>query len=342
MNRQNNANNKKKTVKRLITGIRPTANLTVANLIGAAIPLLDLQKNNNEILVFVATMHGLTDHEPNEIMGRVDEVVRDYLALGLDPKRVTIFDQRAVRRQVGLLKIYLERHITVARACRVPTLKEKLREGQTPEQANILLMGYPIMMTADIALQDAEIVPVGKDQYSHMEIARELIDSFNARYGAGHSILVRPETLNREEPVNILSLVGDSKMSKSKPESAIFLTDSPDTIKKKMMKAETAIEGMMSSKLENLVKMALAISPDSKKEIDLFVSRHMAGEKVMGGFKKLLADIIIDFTSSFQKRRSEISNDYVNEILEKGAKIAQNNADDVLNRVEKALGLIKQ
>ena len=114
-------------MKKLITGIRPTANLTVANLIGAAMPLLELQKSDNDILVFVATMHGLTDHEPNELMGSVNEVVKDYLALGLNPKKVTIFDQRAIRNQISLLKLYLERHITVSRACRVPTLKEKLR-----------------------------------------------------------------------------------------------------------------------------------------------------------------------------------------------------------------------
>ncbi len=328
-------------MKRLITGIRPTANLTVANLIGAAVPLLDLQKSDNEILVFVATMHGLTDHEPNEIMGSVDEVVKDYLALGLDPERVTIFDQRAVRRQVALLKLYLERHITVARACRVPTLKEKLREGQTPEQANVLLMGYPIMMAADILLQDAEIVPVGKDQYSHMEVARELTDAFNAKYGKKHRVFIRPETLNREEPVNILALVGDTKMSKSKPESAIFLTDSPAAIKKKIMRAETALEGEMSEKLDSLVKMAISLAPQREAEVKSLIDSHMAGEKMMGSFKKILVEILTDFTSTFQEKRSTVSDGLVQDILAAGALKAQSNADKVLLRVEKSLGLIQ-
>jgi tryptophanyl-tRNA synthetase len=328
-------------MKKLITGIRPTATLTIANLIGAAVPLLELQKTDNDVLVFVATMHGLTDHEASDVMGNVNDIVRDYIALGLDPKRVTIFDQKAIRRQVALLKLYLERHITVARACRIPTLKEKLREGQTPEQANVLLMSYPIMMAADILLQDAEIVPVGKDQYSHMEVVRELTDSFNNKYGKkNHLPLTRPDTLNRKEPVNILALTGDGKMSKSKPEGAIFLTDTPEQIKKKIGRAETAIEGEMSEKLESLIKMAEALAPDRHNEVLMIIDRHMRGEKIMGDFKKLITEIVTDFTTSFQERRDKISDKEVVTILESGAKIASEAADKVIERVEKAMGLI--
>lgn len=327
-------------MKKLITGIRPTANLTVANLIGAAVPLLELQKSDNQILVFVATMHGLTDHEPNELMNSVNEVVKDYLALGLDPKRVTIFDQRSIRRQVSLLKLYLERHITVSRACRVPTLKEKLREGQSPEQANVLLMAYPIMMAADIFLQDAEIVPVGKDQYSHMEVTRELCDYFNAKYGGDVPVLLRPETMNRNEPVNILALVGEGKMSKSKPEGAIFLTDSPESIKKKIMRAETAVENEMSEKLDSLIKIAISLAPGREREVQSLIDRHMGGEKMMGAFKKLLTEIVINFTTSFQERRDKIKDEEVESILASGASIASENADKVLYRVEKSLGIV--
>ncbi|MEI7452523.1 MAG: tryptophan--tRNA ligase [Candidatus Falkowbacteria bacterium] len=327
-------------MKKVLTGIRPTATLTIANLIGAAVPILELQKSDNEILVFVATMHGLTDHEAGDIVESVDEVVRDYLALGLDPKKVTIFDQRAVRRQVALLKLYLERHITVARACRIPTLKDKLRDGQTPEQANVLLMAYPIMMAADILLQEAQIVPVGKDQYSHMEVTRELADSFNDKYGKGKAILVRPETMNRQDPVHILALTGDGKMSKSKPEGAIFLNDAPEVIRKKIMRAETAVEGEMTKKLNSLIEMALSLAPDRVDEIKVFIDKHLDGEKVMGGFKKLLADILVEFTTNFQAKRAKITDAQVHKILADGALVAQANADKVLERVETAMGII--
>lgn len=330
-------------MKKIITGIRPTSNLTVANLIGAAVPLLELQNlEDTEVLVFVATMHGLTDHEPKEIVPNVKEVVRDYVALGLDPKKVTVFDQCAVRRQVALLKLYLERSITVARACRVPTLKDKLKEGQTPEQANILLMAYPIMMAADILLQDAEVVPVGKDQYSHMEVARELAIIFNKKYGetGKKKILVVPETMNREEPVNILALSGTGKMSKSKPETALFLTDEPNVIKKKLGRAETAIEGEMSANLESLVKMAKALAPGRKKEVKDFIASHMNGEKVMGGFKGLLTEIVIEFTTHFKEKRNAITDEEVDTILKNGAEKAIKNADTVIERVETAMGMV--
>lgn len=326
-------------MKRIITGIRPTATLTVANLIGAAFPLLELQNiEKSEILVFVATMHGLTDHEVKEL--NVSEVVKDYIALGLDPKKVIIFDQKDIRKEVALLKMYLERHLTVARACRVPTLKDKLKNGQKPEEANVLLMNYPVMMAADIFLQDADIVPVGKDQYSHMELMRELADSVNEKYGNGKTILVRAETMNRGEPVNILSLNGEGKMSKSKPQGAIFLTDTPEVILKKMKQAETAIEGEMSDKLLSLITISKLLAPNRIQEIDDFIICHMNGEKVMGGFKKMVAEIIISFTVSFQEKRAHITDNEVREILTRGASVAQKNALDVILRVEKAIGFI--
>ncbi len=323
-------------MKTLITGIRPTATLTVANLIGAAVPLLELQNNSNleNVLVFVATMHGLTDHELEQL--DASEVVKDYLALGLNPDKVTIFDQKDIRKEVALMKMYLERHITVSRACRVPTLKDKLKDGQTPELANVLLMAYPVMMAADIFLQGATLVPVGKDQYSHMEVARELADSFNEKYG---HILPRPETMNRSEPVNILSLIGPGKMSKSKPEGAIFLTDTVEMIQKKMKKAETAVEGEMSEKLDSLIKMSVALAPGREDEIRSLIQSHLNGEKVMGSFKKLVSEILVEFTISFQKKRSEITNQDVSYILETGAVIARRNAEFMLQKVERAMGM---
>jgi tryptophanyl-tRNA synthetase len=325
----------------LITGIRPSASLTIANLIGSVVPLLELQNlSDTDVRVFVATMHGLTDHEPHEVVPNVPEIVRDYLALGLDPAKVTIFDQRAIRSEVALLKLYLERHITVARACRVPALKDKLREGQNPEEATVLLMGYPVMMAADIVLQDADVVPVGKDQYSHLEVTRELVDTFNKKYGTEKKpVLVRPQTLNRDDPVNILALTGEGKMSKSKPETAVFLTDDESVIRKKIKRAETAFEGEMSEQLQSLVHVAHALAPTRTKEVDEVVARHMAGEKVMGTFKQLVADVVADFAKDFQEKRATITDAAVTEILDSGADVAQKSARVVLARVEAALGI---
>ena len=182
------------------------------------------------------------------------------------------------------------------------------------------------------------MVPVGKDQFSQMEVARELADAYNNMYGNGKKIVVRPETMNINEPINILSLTGDGKMSKSKPEGAIFLNDSPEDIRKKMKRAETAIEGQTSEKLNNLVSIVKAIAPEREKEVIALAEQHLKGEKVMGKFKTLVADIIIEFTTSFQKRRAQISDEQVAEVLQRGISIARANANEVIQRVEKAMG----
>lgn len=322
----------------ILTGIRPSASLTIANLIGSVYPILELQrdqKEKNDILVFVATIHGITDHDPAEVVPNIEEVVRDYLALGLDPNRIIIFDQRFIRREVAIMKLYLERHATISRMLRVPTLKDKLRKGQQEEQASVLLANYPIMMTADIVLQDATMVPVGKDQYPHIEFAREIVATFNSRYG--ESVLTMPEIMNRGEPVNILSLRGDGKMSKTNPNNALFLTDKKEIVYKKIQSAETAFPGSMSEKLSNLVYVGKLVAPDSSNEFDKIIAGHMKGEKVMGVFKKFLAEKTIAFLIEFQKERSKISPQAVNKILRHGGEIAMERANNVLDRVETAL-----
>jgi tryptophanyl-tRNA synthetase len=321
---------------RIITGIRPSANLTVANLIGSVVPILELQKGTTPISVFVATMHGLTDHEAKEVVPNVIEVARDYLALGLDPDRVTIFDQRTVRKEVALLKVYLERHMTIARLVRVPTLKDKLKAGQNPENASALLALYPIMMAADILLQDATLVPVGKDQLSHVEAARELARAFDAKYG---NALVVPDALNQQEPVNILALRGEGKMSKSKPDDAIFLVDTEEVIRKKIKRAETANPGEPSEKIDSLVYLAKSIAPHRASDIDHLIVRHLAGEKVMAEFKGLLADLLVEFTGSFQKRRAKITKKMAEQVLIDGGQVALARAQTVVDRVERAMGI---
>ena len=320
----------------IITGIRPSGNLTVANFVGSVIPFLELQKKKNPTVVFVATMHGLTDKEPSAVMSNVNEVVKDYLALGLDPEIVTIFDQKDLRFEVALLKLYLERHITISRLIRVPTLKDKLKENQTPEQASALLAGYPIMMAADILLQGAKLVPVGKDQFSHVEVARELAKDFNTKY---EEVFVVPECLNRAKPVNILSLRGEGKMSKSYPEDAIFLTDDKGTIEKKIKRAETALPGERSEKVLNLAFLAKVLSPEAGVEIDEILKKHEKGEKVMVDFKRSISKAVISFVEGFQDKRAKIGDEKVREVLLSGKDIAMSRARDTISRVEKALGM---
>lgn len=318
----------------LYTGIRPTGDLTLANYVGAVKPLLDLQKQGVKSLVFVADMHSLTDNEPSVANKFSREVVADYIALGLDPKMTDIYIQSAISYQVSYLTMLLARHASVAELLRVPTLKDKLKNNAQPETANALLLLYPVMMAADILLQRAKTVPVGEDQVAHMEVTRRLARDFNGKYGEVFPV----PAVQQIKSLRILSLKGSGKMSKSVPEGAIFLTDSVAKAVKKIKSAETACEGEMSRSLESHIILAKELCDDKTihAEIDSIISEHLAGKQVMGKFKSIFAEIVSKFLLEFQARRAEVVRDpkFIDDILEKGASIAQANAEETLSLVK--------
>ncbi|MFA5178412.1 MAG: tryptophan--tRNA ligase [Candidatus Paceibacterota bacterium] len=328
-----------KTKIDIFTGIRPTGNISVANFLGAIAPIIEMQKSNLSIAVFVADFHALTDNEPSVVKNNINEIVADYLALEINPKKTKIFLQSDIAGQIMTLTALLARHITVAELLRVPTLKEKIKNSEQPENANALLFFYPVLMAADILIQRAKNVPVGKDQLSHLEVSRKLAERFNKKYG---DTFVVPEALQMKN-INILSLKGEGKMSKSKPEGAIFLSDSKEVIAKKIKSAETALEGIMNEKLESHILIAknLAKTKNEEKEIDEIIKKHKQGLPVMGEFKKLLTKIVQNFIEDFQKKKKEITKDpeLIKSILKQGKDFASENANETLTLVMKALKL---
>lgn len=328
----------KKYLTQVFTGIRPTGGLTIANYLGAVRPIVELQKSFTP-LVFVADIHGLTDKEPKEVGGYIEGVVADYLALGLNPNKVNIYLQSAIAGDVSFLTLILSRLTNVAELLRVPTLKDKLKSKDNPENANALLFFYPILMAADILLNKAEKVPVGEDQLAHLEITRRLAEKFNKKYG---DIFPLPRA-EKMKALRILSLKGEGKMSKSIPAGALFLNDDIETIKKKIKSAETAFEGEMSPKLEShiLITRELAIEDGDKQRIEEIITDHKSGKAVMGEFKKIMIKVVSEFIEDFQKKRSAImkDNNYIQEILEKGNKVAINNAQQTMEDVRRAMNL---
>lgn len=321
----------------VFTGIRPTGNLTVANFAGAVAPILALQKEKKKPLVFVADMHAMTDREPKIAKKYALEVVADYLALGLDPKKCHVFIQSSIGRQISLLTLYLMRHISVAELLRVPTLKDKLKKDQKEEGANALLANYPVMMAADILIQKSVEVPVGKDQLPHIEVAKLLARRFNRQYGQVFPI---PEA-HHLEAVNILSLRGEGKMSKTKPEGAIFLTDSPEEALKKIRRAETAFAGELPETLQSHILLAktLAKKKTEIEKIDLVIKEHLAGKNVMKDFKEIFSEIVRNFLLDFQAKRKEISCDggYLASVINEGNELAMANAERTMQEVEAAM-----
>lgn len=322
---------------KILTGLRPSNVLTVANYLGAVKPVLDVQGGDEKPFIFVADLHALTDNEPSVVNKYSREIVAIYLALGLDPAKNVIYLQSDIKDIIYDLTMILARGITVSEILRVPALKDKIRPGVGPETANVLLAIYPIMMAADILAQRAEFVPVGEDQASHLEVARELARKFNSKY---EEIFLMPKALEGEA-LKILSLKGEGKMSKSKPEGAILLTDTAKEIEKKIKSAETAFEGEMTPSLESLIKLAKGLDSDNKntEKIDALLARHMQKEQVLGELKKLVAEIVANFNDSFQKKLAEIKSNenLVKSVLEEGAKVAGERAKETMDLVYKAL-----
>ncbi len=320
-----------------LTGVRPTSDLTVANYLGAIKPILDLQKQGLNGVVFVADLHGLTDNEPSVIKKYILEVVADYIALGIDPKKTKIYLQSDIAGETTTLMTLLARHITVAELLRVPTLKDKLKGNSKPENANALLMLYPVLMAADILIQRTKKVPVGEDQIPHLEVTRRLADKFNKKYG---NILPLPELL-AIKALRILSLKGDGKMSKSNPSGAIFLTDDLQTVAQKIKTAETAFEGKMNDKLEShiLIAKGLAKTEEEIKEINAVIKEHKLGKPVMKDFKQIFTKIIQNFIKEFQVKRAGIikNPEAILSILEQGGKIAKDNAQETIKAVQEAM-----
>lgn len=316
----------------VLTGVRPTSNLTIANYIGAIRPILDFQAQNIRPFVFVADLHALTDNEP-EILKYSDEILFDFLAAGVDPAKTVMYKQSTIAKEIGYLVLLLSRHVSVAELIKLPTLKEKIKGGNNVENANALLALYPVMMAADILIQRAEVIPVGKDQESHIEITKKIARRFNEHVG---EVFPVPRT-HIMEMVKILSLRGLSKMSKSSPEDAIFLTDDIATVKKKINRAETAEAGKMSDNLKSHITLIKSIcrNVDTLTQLDNVIERHEACHNVMKDFKEIFEVSVIDFLQYFQEKRKEIMENktYYNQILLESSEEAINRARQTMDMV---------
>ncbi|MEK7066208.1 MAG: tryptophan--tRNA ligase [Patescibacteria group bacterium] len=315
----------------IVTGIRPTGDLHIGNYLGAVKPLLKMlsEFKEAEVFVFVADIHGLTDNKPETILAYRNEVIKDYLAFGLDEYiksgRVHLFIQSQIGELVSYLTLFLARYTTFNDLMRVPTLKEKLKANQEEGQANALLGFYPVLMAADILIHNATIVPVGHDQLPHLEKTREFAEKFNNEFGVTFN-LPQPHSFTS---LKLLSLKGLGKMSKSHPEGALFLNDDKKTILQKISRAETAVEGAMTPNLESLLTMAIEMGVD----VEQFKKDHMAGKQVAGGFKKVLGEVLAKFIGDFQDRRSRISDAEVLDVITKGGAAARASAEKTMRKV---------
>lgn len=323
---------------RVLSGIRATGELHLGNYLGAVKGFLELQKNPNyQNFYMVVDLHTLTTpYDIDTLSASVKNIIVEYLACGLDPKKSTLFIQSMVPEHVELAYLF-STIVSVARMQHLPTYKEKVK--QHPANVNMALLNYPVLMAADILAYQANLVPVGVDQEPHLEIAREIARKMNEKY---HLNLPEPQRFATEGEY-VPSLLGAGKMSKSVEGSYINLTDDLETIKAKLAKAPTdegkgnkvPIEGGVAALLE-FVELFQGL--DKRQEYEKqYISEGIRYQQL----KEELAKAIYEELKPIQVKIKELQQnpEFVDQVIKEGAERARKVASETLNEVKKAMGL---
>lgn len=325
----------------VVSGLRSTGVLHLGNYFGAMRNYARMQDDYN-CFFFVADYHSLTTHpNPKDLKKNVFKVVADTLASGLDYNKVALYAQSDVP-EVNELYLLLNTLAYKGELEKVPTFKEKVR--QHPENVNGALLTYPVLMAADILLHKATLVPVGKDQEQHLEMARNFAQRFNKRYEL--DLFPDPYSFNfGSDTYKIGSLDGNGKMSKSENENAtIYLNDSDEIIRKKIMKSKTDSgptenNSEMPDYIANLFQlMELVSTPDThasfKKNFDECNIRY-------GDFKKQLAEDMVNFVNPIRTTAEELERDetFIRKVLQVGAEKARESAQATVKAAREAIGL---
>lgn len=318
----------------LISGIQPTGNLHLGNYLGALKNFVELQNSGKyQCYFFIPDYHSLTvDFNPAVKPKEVLNVANAYLAAGLNPLKSTFFVQSHVSESTELAWI-LSTITPPGELNRMTQFKDKSQND--PDNVNVGLITYPLLMAADILLYDAKFVPVGEDQLQHLELTRELARKFNNRFG---KTFVEPQALLTKNP-RVMSLDNPKKkMSKTLPSGCLFLNDSEKEIERKIKSAVTdsgsEIKYDPGNKpgVSNLLSIYESLSGESISELE----KKYAG-KGYGQFKTDLAKIVVDSLKPFRELKAK--NSKLKAILDTGSKKAQKIASAKMEEVKKELGL---
>ncbi len=324
---------------RILTGIKPTGQLTLGNYIGV-LKRLPQMMDRGECIFFIADLHALTlPIDPQVLRQNTIDLASFYLAAGLDPERVTLFLQSSVSEHAELNAI-MQNYLYMGELSRMTQFKDKASK-MNESAIGLGLFAYPVLMACDIVLYDAAIIPVGEDQVQHVEITRDLVNRFNNRYG---KILKMPNYELRKVGARIMSLSDPTvKMSKSDPKGDIFLKDDMKTVRKKIMSAVTDLgcevkyDPENKPGISNLLTIYAALKDISIEEAE----KEFVGKRY-GEFKTAVADVVVAELEPFQKRYQEIVETKAYEkVLRDGAVKAKAMAKPTLERVQQAVGLLK-
>ncbi len=324
-------------MKRLLTGLQPSGDLTIGSLIGGIKQSVEFQ-NEYDSFIFVPDLHAITvPQDPALLKERIKKNVALYLACGIDPDKNTIYLQSENLYHTNLSWV-LECSTYMGEANRMTQFKEK---SKNRENVSVGLFTYPILMAADILLYDADFVPVGADQKQHVELARNLATRFNHTYGDTFTI---PEPLIPKVGAKIMDLQNPTKkMSKSEenPKGILFLLDSEEVIRKKIMSAVTDSEGKVYYDVENKPGISnLLTIYSSFSNLSMTDVEEKFKDYNYGNFKKEVADLVVENLLNIQKKYQEImASGIVDEVLNKGREKVNELAHQKYETVRKHLGL---
>lgn len=343
-------------MKTILTGVRANEEPTIGNFLGAYTPMINLAKKyagnpDYRINMFVPDLHSFTtpiDHD--KLYDQVIKGIKYYLAAGLpiDADNVHIYRQSHVPAHSELAWI-LDCFTPYGEASRMTQFKEKSEEHR--ESVSVGLFNYPILMAADILLYDASYIPLGEDQFQHLELTRNIAIRMNNKFDQALFVIPEDEKaqvkfMGLDKGLRIRSLTDPTKkMSKSSTneKSKISLNDDPKAAMKKIMSATTDSEGIIrfdminQPGISNLMQIEALIN---NRELQDVIS-DFAGQTMYGDLKKQVADSVFHFLSDFQERVAQISDADVEKILADGEKFANEVSREKLRQIQKVVGLYK-
>jgi tryptophanyl-tRNA synthetase len=298
-----------KKEKIILTGDRPSGPLHLGHYVGSLANRISLQDKYQQFIM-IADVQALTDNyeNPKKVHDNVLQVALDYLAIGIDPKKSTIFIQSLIP-QIAELAIFYLNFVPVSRLKRNPTIKNEMQQKGYGEHVSAGFLIYPVHQVADITVVKADLVPVGEDQLPMIEQAHEIVRAFNRTYNT--NILVEPQILLSETP-RLPGIDGKAKMSKSLG-NAIYLSDSADEVAQKVMKMYTDpshVHVNDPGKVEgNTVFTYLDIFDPNKNEVAQLKEHYQRGGLGDVVLKKRLIEVLNSFLEPIRKKRTEFAKD---------------------------------
>ena len=330
-------------MKRVLTGDRPTGNLHIGHYFGSLKKRVEMQNSGEyDQYILIADVQALTDNfnNPDKVRKNVREVAIDYLSVGIDPEKTTIYIQSMIP-EVAELTVFYSNLVTISRLERNPTVKTEIAQKKDlfGESVTYGFLGYPVSQAADITAFNGELVPVGEDQLPLIEQCREIVRKFNSIYG---EVLIEPKAVLSTEK-RIKGLDGNEKMGKSLG-NAIYLCDSEEVITKKVMSAITDPNRIRKDDLGNPDVCMVAYYHNlftNKEECKIVCEECRLGKRGCVACKKQLANNIIKELKPIREKRNyyETHPEEVDRILLAGTIKAQEEAKKTMKKIKEAMKL---